>query len=184
MELNLNWELEFGPRCMCTRVWPSQRNLNIAAPGAMLGRSFSPVVRMWASWVSRIQHGWFRGTAVKTASCYGEYNLRTKRRNLHPRMQKLKILFAFIIFHLFVFSNVHPEERCWFIEAAAARHSHWGTSEELYSRGKESTLSMLQAQRTRKPTSDLSFPHPQLWRNKEGRQTAGGREQEMFKPGI
>lgn len=111
------------------------------------------------------------------------YNLRTKRRNLHPRMQKLKILFAFIIFHLFVFSNVHPEERCWFIEAAAARHSHWGTSEELYSRGKESTLSMLQAQRTRKPTSDLSFPHPQLWRNKEGRQTAGGREQEMFKPG-
>lgn len=131
------------------------------------------------------------GTTVKIASCYGYYNLSTKRRDLHSWMQKLKILFAFIIFHLFVFSNVHPEERRWFIEAAAARQSHWGTSEELNSTGKESTLSMLQAQRTQNPNSDHSCyvrPPPPSPLNcggirKEG-QTAGGREQGMCKPGI
>lgn len=120
--------LEFGP---------FQRNLKLAALGAMLERSFFPVVQLWLpGWAgSSLDH--LQGNSVKIASCYGQYNLNTKRMDLYPWRQRLNVcllLSAFICV-----SDVRPVERCRFIKAAAVRCSHWGTSEELTSRRKEST---------------------------------------------
>lgn len=83
-----------------------------------------------------------------------------------------------------MFSNVHREERRLVIEAAAARHSHWGTSEELNSEGKSQLYTCSKLKEHKSLIVTFLFPIPNCGGIKKVGQTAGGREQEMCKPGI